>query len=128
MANMELKRVGVLSSARISGATGAGLGLIIGVIYGLIVMVAGVAILSQSKSAGAGFTILGGLFAIVLIPIFYGILAFIAGALYAFIYNVAAGFVGGLELELESTTFEYAAPPAPSQPWTPNSYQSGQQM
>lgn len=128
MATMVLRRVGVLSFAKISGIVGAGLGLILGIIYGLIFMVAGAAMMSQSDGPGAGFGILGGLAVMVFVPVFYGVLMFIFGALYAVIYNISAGFVGGIEMEFESGTPEYSAPPPPPSQWAPNSYQSGQQM
>ena len=129
MAKMELKRVGIFSSAKISGIVGAGLGLIIGVIYGLIMMTVGAAMLTQNSSGagpGAGVGIIGGLIMMIVIPIFYGVLSFIFGALYAVIYNIAAGFVGGLEMEFENTQQEYATPPPPQ--WSADQYQPGQQQ
>lgn len=124
MAIMAIKHVGVLSFARISGVVGAGLGLIIGVIYGLIIMTVGAALMSGHGGMGAGFGIVGGLFAMILIPAFYGVIAFVFGALYAFVYNIAAGFVGGIELDLQAVGVGYGAPPPPSpQPWQQNSYQ-----
>ena len=129
MATMAVKRVGVLSFARISGVVGAGLGLIIGVIYGLIIMTVGAAMMSGRGGPGAGFGIVGGLFAMILIPAFYGVISFVFGALYAFVYNIAAGFVGGIELELQDVGMGYGAPPAPQQDWQQNQYQQpgGQQ-
>ena len=129
MAKMAINRVGVLSFAKISGVVGAGLGLIIGVVYGLIIMTVGAAMMSGRGGPGAGFGIVGGLFAMILFPVFYGIISFVFGALYAFIYNVAAGFVGGVELELQDTGAGYGAPPPPqwNQYQQPGGYQSGQQ-
>jgi hypothetical protein len=40
----------------------------------------------------------------VLLPLLYGILGFIGGAIGAAVYNLFSGIVGGLELELEATT------------------------
>ena len=62
------------------------------------------------------------------IPVMYGIIGFVAGIIGALVYNVAAGIVGGLELELENmdggTTY---APPAPNwgdqPPYTPGQQQ-----
>jgi hypothetical protein len=130
MAIMSVNRVGVLSFAKITGIVGAGIGLIIGVIYGLIVMTIGAALMSGRGGPGAGAGIVGGLFVMILVPAFYGILSFVFGALYAFIYNVAAGFVGGIELEMTEVGVGFSAPPPPQQPWTqPNPYQQpGQQQ
>ncbi len=128
MPNMTIKRIGILSVAKISAITGAGLGLVIGLIYGLILMTVGAALMSQNEgAAGAGFGIIGGLAVIVIVPIFYGIIGFIFGALYALIYNIASGFVGGIELQLESADAGYNTPPPPIAPesWNPvNQYQA----
>ena len=133
MATMEIKRVGVLSFAKISGIVAAGLGVIIGVIYGLFFMIFGAAMLSQggggNAGMGGGSMVVVGLVAMVAVPVFYGALGFIFGALYAVIYNVASGFVGGIELEMEDKNAPYFAPPQPQQDqWNqPNFYQPGQQ-
>ncbi len=41
-----------------------------------------------------------GLFAVILCPILYGIFGGIVAAISALIYNLASGWVGGLEVEL----------------------------
>ncbi|HSL84069.1 MAG TPA: hypothetical protein VLF66_14955, partial [Thermoanaerobaculia bacterium] len=46
------------------------------------------------------FGLLFGVGAVVLLPIFYGLMGFLAGLLTAALYNLAARVVGGLELEL----------------------------
>jgi len=129
MAKMQVKRVGVLSYAKITAVTMAAFGLIFGVIYGLVFMVIGGAMLAGggrgSSGAGAGSLVMG-LIMMVAIPIFYGVLGFVAGALGGVIYNVASGFVGGIELELEDMGETYAAPPSPQ--WNDPHYQPGQQQ
>src|ERR1044072_4993157 len=117
MAKMQIKRVGVFSCAKIYSVTLAAFGIIIGVIYGLIFMVVGGAMMAgggrNSGSAGASSLVIG-LIMMVAIPVFYGIIGFIAGIIGGLVYNVAAGFVGGLELELENMDGPgYAAPPPP---------------
>jgi len=44
-----------------------------------------------------------GVGALVFMPVFYGVLGFVAGAVGAVIYNMFAGLVGGIELDLEPT-------------------------
>jgi hypothetical protein len=122
---MMIRRVGVLSSAKISGIVGAGLGLIIGVIYGLIFMAVGATALAGRNGPGAGFGIGLGLIIMIAVPVFYGFLSFIVGAVYAVIYNVAAGFVGGVELELEPLNTAYTTPPPPVQNWAQPPYGQG---
>ena len=129
MAKMQVKRVGVLSLAKMYAVTMAAFGLIFGVIYGLIFMVIGGAIMAgggrDGTGAGAGSFAVG-LIMMVAIPIFYGILGFIMGALGGVVYNVASGFVGGVELELENVGDAYAAPPPPQ--WGAQQSQPGQQQ
>ena len=129
MAKMQVKRVGVFSYAKITAVTMAAFGLIFGVIYGLIFMVVGGAMMAGGGrgSTGAGASSLAiGLIMMIAIPIFYGFLGFVAGALGGVIYNVASGFVGGIELELENMGDTYAAPPSPQ--WGAQQHQPGQQQ
>ena len=36
------------------------------------------------------------------LPIFYGVIGFVIGALGALVYNIFAGMVGGVEIQVES--------------------------
>lgn len=132
MATTQVKRVGVLSFAKMLGVVWACLGLIIGIIYGLIFMVFGAAIMASGgggdgAAVGGVSTVVVGLLFIVGLPIFYGVFGFIGGAISAVVYNVAAGFVGGVELELESAERVYAAPPQPQWNAAPPPQPPGQQ-
>jgi hypothetical protein len=131
MAKVQIKRMGVFSCAKIYSITLAAMGLIIGVIYGLIFMVVGGAMMAGGgRDAGpAGASSLAiGLVMMIAIPIFYGVIGFIGGIVGALVYNVAAGVVGGLELELETMDGGTGyAPPAPNwgdqPPYTPGQQQ-----
>ena len=128
MAKVQVKRVGVFSLAKIYAITMAAAGVIIGVIYGLIFMAVGGAMMAgggrDANTAGASSLVIG-LIMMVAIPIFYGVLGFIAGLVGGAIYNVAARTVGGIELELENMDGGgYAPPPSPN--WNAQSYQPGQ--
>jgi hypothetical protein len=125
MAKMQVRRVGVFSYAKIMAVVMAGVMLIIGIPLGLIMMVIGAAALTQDGAAG-GIGIGMGLAYMIILPIVYGVLGFIMGALSALIYNVAAGFVGGIELELENAEGEYTAPPPPQ--WGAGQSPPGQQQ
>ena len=95
---MVVKSVGVMSVAKIYGAISAAIGLLIGCVFALVAIVGG----SVAQGGEAGF--LGPLFgvgAIVFAPIFYGIMGLIGGALGAVLYNVFAGMVGGVSVEVE---------------------------
>ena len=124
MAEMTVRRVGVLSLAKMQGLLMFVMGLIIGVIYGLIFMLFGAAMSSlaprgEGQAMGGVSSIVIGLILMIAIPVFYGIIGFIAGAIGGFIYNIAAGIVGGIELDLEGPTMQYSPPPPPQQ-WAPN--------
>jgi hypothetical protein len=116
MAEMTIRRFGVFSVARIQGLLAFVIGLIIGVIYGLSVMIFGAFMSSLAPGrdgqpmAGVS-TIVIGLVIMIAIPIIYGILGFIGGAIGALVYNLAAGVVGGVKFELEGVTPAYAPPP-----------------
>ena len=116
MAEMTIRRFNVFSVAKIQGFLGFVIGLLIGVIYGLIFMIFGAAISSlapqgDSQAMGGLGAIVIGLVIMIAVPIFYGILAFIGGAIGALVYNLAAGVVGGLKFELEGVAPAYAPPP-----------------
>ena len=120
MAEMTIRRFNVFSVAKIQGFLGFVIGLLIGVVYGLIFMIFGAAISSlapqgDSQAMGGVGAIVIGLIVMIAVPIFYGILGFIGGAIGALVYNLAAGVVGGLKFELEGVTPAYAPPPP--QPW-----------
>ena len=97
---MVIKRIDVLSAAKITGIIAAAFGLLAGVIFFLFGSMFG-ALLGASGSHGGGAAMFGGVMGIVLLPILYGVFGFIGGLIQAFVYNLAAGFVGGIRVETE---------------------------
>jgi hypothetical protein len=105
MARVAIKSLGVLSVAKMYAALMGIFGLIIGVIYGLFIIVFGVGLLSSGVrgTAGAGVGgIVGGLVAMIGIPLFYMVFGFVGGAITAFVYNIVAGMAGGVEMDIEN--------------------------
>jgi len=90
----EIKKIGVLSAAKIQAIMMALFGLLLGLFYALISASLG----ASANSLGLGAKL--GALAIVILPILYAVFGFIAGAVGAFIYNLAAKWIGGLEIEL----------------------------
>ncbi len=93
---MIIKRVGVLKLAIFQGCMCAGLGLIAALPF----------VLFGSMLAGLGHNsalpgMFGGIAALIFIPILYGVFGFIMGAIAAALYNLIAGVVGGIEIEVE---------------------------
>jgi hypothetical protein len=95
---MIVKRVGVASVAKIYGAITAAFGLLIGLMF------------ATASLIGAGFAdsgpeaIMGPIFgvgAIIALPIMYGVMGLIGGAIGALLYNAFAALVGGVELDIE---------------------------
>jgi hypothetical protein len=97
---MTVKRIGVLSCGKLMGILYGGLGLIIGGIFTLFALL-GSAIGMASGEQEAILGVLFGVGAIIVMPIFYGAIGFISGLLTSALYNLAAGLVGGIELEVQ---------------------------
>lgn len=125
MAEMTIRRFGVLSVAKMYGLLMFLFGLIIGVLYGLFFIIFGAAMSamgpSRDATAGGVSSVVLGIGMMIGVPIFYGILGFVMGIIGALIYNAVAGIIGGVKFELEGVQEEYAPPPPPHQ-WAPNQY------
>ena len=91
---MVLKRIGTMSLAKVFGVLYAAIGLLAGVFMALIS-------LAGAGSSQAGFGMGMGIAAVIVLPVLYGVLGFIGGLLTAWLFNLAAGWVGGVELDLE---------------------------
>jgi hypothetical protein len=98
---MTVTRVAPISLAKILGCLYAALGLIFGVFFALLSSVAGFAAPNQGMPAFMGMMF--GVGAIVLMPIFYGVMGFLSGAIGAVIYNVLAKWLGGVELNVQDS-------------------------
>ncbi len=90
----EIKKIGVLSLAKIYAVITAIFGLIIGIIYAVVGTAA-------SVSGEAGVLAALGIGSIIVMPIVYGIIGFISGAIGAWLYNLVANWIGGIELDLK---------------------------
>ncbi len=92
-----VKRIEPGSAFKIGAVWYAIIGLLLGIIFALVSMVGGA--LVPASQTGL-FRMFFGVGAIVLLPICYGIIGGISGALGAVIYNLVAGWVGGLEVDI----------------------------
>ncbi len=54
-----------------------------------------------NDTRGAGFGAILGVGAVVIFPILYGVMGFIVTLVGAWLYNLAAGMVGGVELDVQ---------------------------
>ena len=95
VAMQTIRRVGVLSVAKIAGAIYGVLGLIFAPFF-LLVGLAAMASGEKEAAFGAAF----GIVFAVLMPVFYAVMGFLFGALAAWLYNVLSKWTGGIEVEL----------------------------
>jgi hypothetical protein len=95
---MVIKRVVPMSVAKIAGIIYAVIGLILGAFMSLFAV--GGALFMPEEGAGV-FGAIFGVAAIVVLPIFYGVLGFVGTFIGALIFNAAAGLTGGIELEVQ---------------------------
>lgn len=106
MNRLKIRKLGVLSVAKIYAVMMFVISLLIAIPYGLFVIIfsligAGNAGGDAAFALGGGGIVLGvGL--MIGMPIMYALMGFIFGALGALIYNVFAGLVGGVEIEVEN--------------------------
>lgn len=95
---MVVKRFDVWSVARIYGAICAAVGLIAGAFIALgSLMSLGVADRTEAAFLAPVF----GIGAVVFLPIFYGLMGVVAGAIGALFYNLIAGAVGSIKIDVE---------------------------
>ncbi len=91
-----LKRISPASAFKVGLVTYGILGFILGVFCSLVA-VAGVSFAPHARMPFLGRV---GIFAVILCPIVYGIIGGIGAVIGAGVYNLAAGWVGGLEVDI----------------------------
>ncbi|CAN5745564.1 hypothetical protein BH24ACI5_BH24ACI5_03750 [soil metagenome] len=97
---MVIRSIGVVSVGKIYGAITAAVGLLLGIVFALASL-GGFGLLYGTED-GLGF--MGpmlGIGAVIVLPIVYGVMGFTGGVLGAFLYNLFAGMVGGVEIRTE---------------------------
>ncbi len=85
-----VRRFGVLQTAKVVAVLYALIGLVFVPIFLIVSMVS-----PDKNQLGMGFSLL--------MPILYGVLGFVFTAISCAIYNLVAGFVGGIEVELDES-------------------------
>ena len=95
---MVIKRFEPLSVGKVAGLLYGAMGFVVGVIVSLAATIGGLAGRDTFGALAGGLVGIG---AVVLLPILYGGLGFVVAIIAAWLYNLAAGFVGGIEIELK---------------------------
>ena len=94
----ELKKIGVLSLAKIAGL----FGVIYGLLSGILVAVAYSKVSEMPElAAQLGIVSQWGYYSIIIFPILNAVIYFIVGILLALIYNLLAKYIGGVQLEFK---------------------------
>jgi hypothetical protein len=101
---MTIKRVEPVSCAKIVGVVYAGIGLLIGTLFSLFALL-GMAFSGTQRALAqnAVSPLIGavmGVGAIVVCPILYGVMGFISALIGAWLYNLVASKVGGVEIDV----------------------------
>ncbi len=94
--DMVLRRIGPLSAAKISGVLYVVIGFIAGIFMAMMSL-----FMPTPEETGFALNLFFGFGALVFMPIFYGVMGFLAGLVGAAIYNLVAGVIGGLEMDFE---------------------------
>jgi hypothetical protein len=95
---MVIKQVRPVSCGKIFGLVYMVLGLIMGGFFSMISMAGGFA---SESDFGAGVGAMVGLASIIVFPLLYGAIGFVATIIGALLYNIAAGIVGGIEVDVQ---------------------------
>src|SRR5262245_7811743 len=94
--HMYVNHVGPLSLAKVAGSLYVLVGLIVGFVVAILsLLVAGV------PGTEAPFARMAGVGAVVVLPILYGAFGFLGGLILASLFNVAARFAGGVQVQLD---------------------------
>ena len=91
-----VQRIGLTSAFKVGLVVYGCLGLVAGVFCSAIAF-AGIQLAGHPHMPFAPW---GGLLALILCPLIYGVIGGLAAMISAFLYNLASGWVGGLQVEI----------------------------
>ena len=95
---MVITRIEPLSCAKVAGTLYAMVGVAIGAVVSVIALAGG---FGSDSAIGAGAGALVSVGAIVVFPLLYGGIAFIVTVIVVWLFNIAAGMVGGIEVQVK---------------------------
>lgn len=100
---VRIRRFGIVRTATTVAALYAVIALVFVILFGLIAL-AGVAVVPDSSRTAIGAGVAGLLVFAVIVVLFYAVIGWIFTAIACALYNFVAGFAGGIEIQVESTT------------------------
>ncbi len=99
-----VRKVGIGSLAKILGFLYAAIGVIAGAVISLASLAGAAFGQAAGGEEGAAAAVIGlvfGVGAIIVLPIFYGVMGLVGGLIMGAVYNIAAGVVGGIKIDLD---------------------------
>jgi hypothetical protein len=110
---LEIKRIELFSLFKIAFFIYALIGLVAGLFYGFFLLAATFLEHAFIEDGFPEFGVLGGVLGLILIPVialFYGAIGSVFVTIVGFLYNVFAGFVGGVRLDTQVHVSESVPP------------------
>jgi len=103
---MRITHISPLSVAKVAFVLYGLIGLLIGVVFAVISLLGSAIGRGLSGDAAFGdhaalFSAIFGVGAVIVLPILYGCFGALGALISTYLYNVVAGFVGGIELTIE---------------------------
>jgi len=100
-AHWKLRRIGILSAMKIGGAISVVTGIVLGFFWAIFMVFFSsmIGMMSSKPMPAPGMSVF--IFIPLLTGILYGFFGVFMSFLLALLYNIAAGFLGGLEFEVD---------------------------
>ncbi len=98
----KLKRIAPLQLAKMLGVLYGLMGLVFLPFFLLFALLGAMLPSGSQQAAGAGVMAAGGMVIMgILMPVMYAFFGFVFGAISAWLYNLVASWIGGIEVEVE---------------------------
>ena len=107
-----IRRFNVLKTSTVVAVMYVLIIAVIAIPFLLLIAIAGVSVNGGQIEGAGAFGVVGALLAAVLVALFYGLIGWVFTAIACVVYNIAAGWVGGIEIQVETV-----APPQPPPAW-----------
>lgn len=102
----KIRRIGIGSAFKMGFAVNTIIGLILGFFLLVPMLLGGIIFMPSYYDyggywPGVGGGIIGALISLVILVLLSGVLGGVGAMIYAFLYNLAAGWMGGVEVEMK---------------------------
>ena len=97
---MIIRRIAPLSCAKIAGVVYCALGLFVGALVSIFSLLGSAFQTTQTNSAFPHVGLFLGFGAIIVFPIVYAVIGFLSAFVFAWIYNLVASKIGGIEIDI----------------------------